>query len=158
MGNCVVTFAPVREADKETLAEMMESVEDIPRHAIMTGLPWDWNSYGEYLNSIEKLNPAINLAGLVGHAAARFYVMGDRAIEEQPNEEEIAELAKLIGASVREGAVGFSTNRLTVHVMPDGRPIPAHSLPKKNSFKYQRPLGKKAGSFKALFRRRSITR
>ena len=77
MGNCGVTFAPVRDADKETLAIMMESVEDIPRHAIMTGLSWNWNSYGEYLDSIEKLSPAINLAGMVGHAAARFYVMGE---------------------------------------------------------------------------------
>ena len=124
MGNCGVTFAPVRDKDKETLAEMMESVEDIPRHAILAGLPWNWNSYGEYLDSIEKLNPTINLAGLVGHAAARFYVMGDRAVVDQPSEEEITKLAKLIGTSIREGAVGFSTNRLKVHVMPDGRPIP----------------------------------
>ena len=124
MGNCGVTFAPVRDADKETLAIMMESVEDIPRHAIMTGLSWNWNSYGEYLDSIEKLNPAINLAGMVGHAAARFYVMGDRAVDENPTGSEIDAMASLIGDSVREGAVGFSTNRLRAHVMPDGRPIP----------------------------------
>ena len=124
MGNCGVTFAPVRDADKETLAIMMESVEDIPRHAIMTGLSWNWNSYGEYLDSIEKLNPAINLAGMVGHAAARFYVMGERAVDENPTGSEIDAMASLIGDSVREGAVGFSTNRLRAHVMPDGRPIP----------------------------------
>ena len=150
MGNCGVTFAPVREADKETLAEMMESVEDIPRHAIMTGLPWDWNSYGEYLNSIEKLNPAINLAGLVGHAAARFYVMGDRAIEEQPNKEEIAELAKLIGASVREGAVGFSTNRLTVHVMPDGRPIPGTFATEEELVEISKAVGQEGGILQSV--------
>ncbi len=124
MGNCGVTFAPVRDADKETLAIMMESVEDIPRHAIMTGLSWNWNSYGEYLDSIEKLSPAINLAGMVGHAAARFYVMGERAVDENPTGSEIDAMASLIGDSVREGAVGFSTNRLRAHVMPDGRPIP----------------------------------
>ena len=124
MGNCGVTFAPVRDADKETLAEMMESVEDIPRHAIMTGLAWDWNSYGEYLDSIERSNPAINLAGMVGHAAARFYVMGQRAVDEKPTVAEIDAIATLIGDSVREGAIGFSTNRLRAHVMPDGRPIP----------------------------------
>ena len=124
MGNCGVTFAPVRDSDKETLAIMMESVEDIPRHAIMTGLPWNWNSYGEYLNAIERLNPTINLAGLVGHSAARFYVMGERAIDENPTPSEIKEIASLIGTSVRDGALGFSTNRLRAHVMPDGRPIP----------------------------------
>lgn len=124
MGNCGVTFAPVRDEDKETLAVMMESVEDIPRHAILTGLPWNWNSYGEYLDSIEQMGPAINIAGLVGHAAARFYVMGARAVDEQPTAAEIGQIAALIGESVRDGAVGFSTNRLLVHVMPDGRPIP----------------------------------
>ena len=124
MGNCGVTFAPVLDKDKETLAEMMESVEDIPRHAILTGLPWNWNSYGQYLDAIEKLDPAINLAGLVGHSAARFYVMGERAIDEKPTTKEIEEIAFLIGSSVKQGAVGFSTNRLRAHVMPDGRPIP----------------------------------
>ena len=124
MGNCGVTFAPVRDSDKETLAIMMESVEDIPRHAIMTGLPWNWNSYGEYLDAIEQLNPAINLAGLVGHSAARFYVMGERAVDDSPSPKEISEIASLIGNSVKQGAVGFSTNRLRVHVMPDGRSIP----------------------------------
>ena len=58
-GNCGVTFAPCKPADREFLAGMMETVEDIPRNAILTGLPWDWESYGEYLDSIEKLGPAI---------------------------------------------------------------------------------------------------
>ncbi|MEE3279820.1 MAG: amidohydrolase family protein, partial [Pseudomonadota bacterium] len=58
MGNCGVTFAPCKKADREFLAEMMENVEDIPREAILDGLPWDWETYGEYLDSIEKLRPA----------------------------------------------------------------------------------------------------
>ena len=124
MGNCGVTFAPVRDGDKATLAEMMESVEDIPRHAILSGLPWNWHSYGEYLDAIEAFDPALNVAGLVGHAAARFYVMGERAIDEQPDDDEIAAIAALVGTSVKEGAVGFSTNRLRAHRMPDGRCIP----------------------------------
>ena len=78
MGNCGVTFAPCKKADRKFLAEMMENVEDIPREAILDGLPWDWETYGEYLDSIEKLRPAINVAGMVGHGATRFYVMGHR--------------------------------------------------------------------------------
>lgn len=124
MGNCGVTIAPVRSGDKEILAGIMESVEDIPRDSILAGLPWDWNSYGEYLDSIEKKAPAINLAGLVGHSAARYYVMGERSIDDQPTESEIGEIAQLIGDSVRDGAVGFSTNRLLAHRMKDGRCIP----------------------------------
>lgn len=124
MGNCGVTFAPVRGGDKEFLAEMMESVEDIPREAILSGLPWDWNTYGEYLDSIEKMNPAINMVGLVGHAAARFYVMGERAVDEQPTDDEVQQIADLIGESVQDGAAGFSTNRIEAHRLPDGRCMP----------------------------------
>ncbi len=124
MGNCGVTFAPVRGGDKEFLAEMMESVEDIPREAILSGLPWDWNTYGEYLDSIEKMNPAINMVGLVGHAAARFYVMGERAVDEQPTDDEVQQIADLIGESVKDGAAGFSTNRIEAHRLPDGRCMP----------------------------------
>ena len=124
LGNCGVTFAPCKPADREFLAEMMETVEDIPREAILSGLPWDWQSYGEYLDSIERLDPAINVAGMVGHAAVRFYVMGHRGIDENPTAAEIEEIADVAGRSVRDGAIGFSTNRLPAHRLPDGRSIP----------------------------------
>ena len=150
MGNCGVTFAPVRDADKETLAIMMESVEDIPRHAIMTGLSWNWNSYGEYLDSIEKLSPAINLAGMVGHSAARFYVMGERAVDENPTGSEIDAMASLIGDSVREGAVGFSTNRLRAHVMPDGRPIPGTFATDEELVKISAAVGREGGILQSV--------
>ena len=124
MGNCAVTFAPCKPTDRNFLAEMMETVEDIPREAILSGLPWDWESYGEYLNSIEKLNPGINITGMVGHAAIRYYVMGARGIDENPTDAEIAQIAEIAGRSVRDGAIGFSTNRLPGHRLPDGRAIP----------------------------------
>ncbi len=124
LGNCGVTFAPCRPEDREFLAGMMETVEDIPKHAIMTGLPWDWESYGGYLDSIERLGPMVNVAGLVGHCATRFYVMGERAVEEPATAEEIEQIAKIAAQSVSDGAVGFSTNRHPGHVLPDGRAIP----------------------------------
>ena len=124
MGNCGVTFAPCRPADHDLLAGMMESVEDIPKAAILGGLPWDWETYGEYLNTVDRLRPAINLAGLVGHSAARFYVMGERAIDNQPDATEIDQIASLIGSSIAQGAFGCSINRLHGHAMPDGRDIP----------------------------------
>ena len=123
-GNCGVTFAPCKPADREFLAGMMETVEDIPKDAILNGLSWEWESYGEYLDAIEKLDPAINITGLVGHCASRFFVMGERAITDDATAEEIEEIAALVGRSVREGAVGFSSNRLPGHVLPDGRSIP----------------------------------
>lgn len=124
LGNCGVTFAPVRPGAAETLASMMETVEDIPREAILGGLPWNWEGYGGYLDAIEANRPAINVGGLVGHCAVRYYVMGERAVDEQPTERELAEMADVVGRSVEEGAVGFSTSRLRGHVLPDGRDVP----------------------------------
>jgi N-acyl-D-aspartate/D-glutamate deacylase len=124
MGNCGVTFAPVKPADKELLAGMMETVEDIPRHAILSGLPWSWEDYGGYLDAIETLQPGINIAGLVGHSAVRFYVMGERAVEEQATPEERRQMAEVVARSIDRGAVGFSTNRFAEHKLPDGRAIP----------------------------------
>ncbi len=124
IGNCGVTFAPCKPQDQEYLAQMMESVEDIPSSVILNGLPWDWESYGEYLDSLEKLEPAINLVGMVGHCAIRTYVMGERGVDEQPTADEIAQMAALAGDSVAQGAIGFSSSRLVAHKMPDGRSIP----------------------------------
>jgi N-acyl-D-aspartate/D-glutamate deacylase len=124
LGNCGVTFAPCKVSDREFLAEMMEAVEDIPKNAILHGLPWTWESYGGYLEALEALKPSINICGLVGHCAIRFYVMGERAVEEPATEEEIRRIAELAGQSVQEGALGFSTNRFPPHRLPDGRSIP----------------------------------
>ena len=124
LGNCGVTFAPCKEADREFLASMMETVEDIPKDAILHGLPWNWESYGGYLDALEALRPSINICGLVGHCATRFYIMGERAVEEPATDDEIRQIAELAGQSVKEGAVGFSTNRLPGHRLPDGRSIP----------------------------------
>ena len=150
MGNCGVTFAPVRPDDKELLAGMMESVEDIPRQSIMQGLPWDWSSFGEYLDSIERCDPALNVAALVGHAATRFYVMGERAVEEAPTAEDITEIARLAGRSVQEGAVGFSVNRLKAHRLPDGRAIPGTFAPEEELVAIAREVGRAGGFLQSV--------
>ena len=124
LGNCGVTFAPCKPSDRELLAGMMETVEDIPKHAIMTGLPWTWEDYGGYLDTIEKLQPSLNMAGLVGHCAVRFYVMGERAVEEPATADEMKQMADIVAQSIDSGAFGFSTNRLEGHRLPDGRSIP----------------------------------
>lgn len=124
MGNCGVTFAPVKPTDHELLAGMMETVEDIPTQAILSGLAWDWEHYGEYLNSIEKLNPGINVAGMVGHCSVRYYVMGERSVEEQATDDERQQMADIVGKAIDDGAFGFSTNRYEPHKLADGRSIP----------------------------------
>tara|TARA_B100001123_G_scaffold74828_1_gene84454 strand:- start:1676 stop:3343 length:1668 start_codon:yes stop_codon:yes gene_type:complete len=144
-GNCGVTFAPCKPEGRDFLAGMMETVEDIPKRAILEGLPWNWESYGEYLDSIEKLDPAINVTGLVGHCASRFYVMGERAVDEDPTAEEIEQIAALVGQSVRDGAVGFSSNRLPQHVLPDGRSIPGTFAKSKELDAISKAVGENGG-------------
>ncbi len=143
LGNCGVTFAPCKASDREFLAGMMETVEDIPKKAILHGLPWNWESYGGYLDALEVLGPSINVAGLVGHCSTRFYVMGERAVEEPATEDEIRQIAELAGQSVKEGAIGFSTNRLPQHRLPDGRSIPGTFAERREL----RAIAKEVGKF-----------
>jgi len=125
MGNCGVTFAPCRPEDREYLAELMESVEDIPRDAILGGLPWDWVTYGEYLASIDRMPKGPNVGGMVGHCAVRQYVMGERGLDEEPaTADDIAAMADLVDEAMAAGALGFSTSRTLLHKVPDGRPVP----------------------------------
>ncbi len=125
MGNCGVTFAPCRPTDHAHLAELMESVEDIPREAILTGMPWDWITFGDYLDSIERLPKGPNVGGLVGHAALRHHAMGERGLDPAPaGAADIAAMADLLDEAISRGALGFSTNRTSLHKVPDGRPIP----------------------------------
>ena len=131
MGNCGVTFAPVAKGDEQFLAEMMESVEDIPREAILNGLAWDWETYPEYLDSVEKLNPALNIVGMVGHCAVRYNVMGERSLSDEPaTAQELQRMSDIVAESVAGGAVGFSTSRILLHVVPDGRYVPGTLAPK----------------------------
>lgn len=125
MGNCGVTFAPCKPDDRTQLAEMMESVEDIPADAILEGLPWDWESYGEYLDSYERMPKGINVGGMVGHCSVRVAVMGDRAIDQHhASAEDIAKMCDVVEESLLGGALGFSTSRTYLHQTPDGREVP----------------------------------
>jgi N-acyl-D-aspartate/D-glutamate deacylase len=125
LGNCGVTFAPCRPADRSWLAELMESVEDIPADSILTGLSWDWESYGEYLAEIDRLPKGVNVGGMVGHCAVRQYAMGDRGLSEEPaSADDIATMADLVDEAIGAGALGFSTSRTLLHRVPDGRAVP----------------------------------
>ena len=107
MGNCGVTFAPVKPKDHELLAGMMETVEDIPRESILTGLPWDWEHYGDYLDSVERLQLGINLAVMVGYGVLRFYVMVARAVEDPSTHEEQSQMARIVANAIDHGTASL---------------------------------------------------
>jgi N-acyl-D-amino-acid deacylase len=154
MGNCGVTFAPCKPEDRTTLAEMMESVEDIPRAAILGGLAWDWVTYGEYLDSMARLPKGVNVGGMVGHCALRQYAMGERGIEKDPpTADDIALMCDLLDEAMAAGALGFSTSRTFLHRVPDGRPVPGTFAKPDELFAFADVLGRHGrGVFEAAAR------
>jgi N-acyl-D-amino-acid deacylase len=125
LGNCGVTFAPCKPADREYLAQMMESVEDIPAASILEGLAFDWETYGEYLSAIDRMPKGVNVGGMVGHCAVRYHVMGERSLDDVPaNAGDIAAMQALVDEAIAAGALGFSSSRTFLHRVPDGRPVP----------------------------------
>jgi len=125
LGNCGVTFAPVSKGGATVLAEMMESVEDIPAESILNGLSWNWSSYGEYLDEVASLPKGVNVGGMVGHCAVRLAAMGERSIDETPATlEDIEAMVPMVKEAMDAGALGFSTSRTFLHKVPDGRFVP----------------------------------
>lgn len=126
VGNCGVTFAPVKPTDHQLLANLMESVEDIPAASIMQGLDWNWHTYGEYYDALGALPKGVNVGGMVGHCAVRFYAMGERSIDKDahPNADELKVMVDTVDEAIAAGALGFSTSRVLGHRTPDGRPVP----------------------------------
>jgi N-acyl-D-amino-acid deacylase len=154
MGNCGVTFAPCKPEDRQYLAELMESVEDIPRDAILGGLPWDWVTYGEYLGSIDRMPKGLNVGGMVGHCALRQYAMGERGLDQAPaTADDIAVMADLLDEAMRAGALGFSTSRTYLHKVPDGRPVPGTYAQPDELYAFADVLGRHgAGVFESASR------
>ncbi len=125
LGNCGVTFAPCKAHDRRYLAELMESVEDIPADSIMEGLPWTWETYGGYLDAVDSFPKGINAGGMVGHCAVRYHAMGERSLSEEPaSDEDIGRMRELVDEAIGAGSLGFSTSRTALHRVPDGRPVP----------------------------------
>lgn len=125
MGNCGVTFAPCKPQDREYFAHLMESVEDIPAATIMAGMPWQWETYGEYLQALDARPKGMNVGGLVGHCAVRYWAMGAESLDNQPaNADQIARMHDIVAEAIAGGALGFSTSRTILHRTPEGQPVP----------------------------------
>lgn len=127
MGNCGVGFAPVAPDKREWLVALMEGVEDIPGTALHEGIRWAWESVPEYLDALESMPRALDVAAQVPHGALRGYVMGDRGADhtEVPTAEEIARMGRLAREGIAAGALGFTTSRTVNHKSSDGRHTPS---------------------------------
>ncbi len=126
MGSCGVGFAPVRERDRDRLIALMEGVEDIPGSALAEGINWRWESFAEYLDALEAMDRTIDVAAQVTHDPLRVFVMGDRAVHDEPaNDAEIAAMRDVLADALRAGAIGFSTGRTDNHRSNRGEHTPA---------------------------------
>ncbi len=114
MGNCGVGFAPVRPGGEEFLIELMEGVEDIPGTALHEGIDWQWESFAEYLDALDRTPRVLDVAAQVPHAAVRAYVMGERAHGES-TPDDVAAMSEVTAAALAAGAAGFSTSRTMLH-------------------------------------------
>ena len=123
MGNCGFALAPCKPADREWFARCLTAVEDIPTEAMMAGIDWTWESFPEYLATVERLPKGVNYGMYIGHSALRMYAMGRRGLEETATEDDLALMAHLVAEALKAGALGFSTSRATTHVTPDGTPV-----------------------------------
>ncbi len=124
-GNCGVGFAPVEPERREWLIGLMEGVEDIPGAALSDGIVWEWESFPEYLDAVDRKSLALDIGLLMPHGAVRSYVMGERGAKNEPaTEDDIAEMGRLVAEGVRAGALGFSTSRTVAHMAIDGEPVP----------------------------------
>jgi N-acyl-D-amino-acid deacylase len=120
MGNCGVGFAPARESDRAWLIQLMEGVEDIPGSALAEGMNWNWETFGEYLDEVERRPRVLDVASLVPHGALRAYVLGEGRANDIASAEEIAEMAAIVREAVHAGAIGASTTRTILHRAKDG--------------------------------------
>ena len=126
IGNCGVGFAPARPGDHARLIRLMEGVEDIPGSALAEGIDFQWESFPEFIEAIDRRHRTMDVGLQVPHDALRFYVMGERAeAQNAATPEDIAEMSSLLSAALRAGAVGFSTGRTENHRSADGKATPA---------------------------------
>ncbi len=123
-GNCGFSIAPLSPSAGDYLAPMLARVEGMPLESLEQGVPWDWTSFGEYLDRLEG-QLSVNAGFLVGHCAIRRVVMGERAVGEEASSEELAAMKTLLADSIAEGGMGFSSTVSPTHNDASGDPVPS---------------------------------
>ncbi|MCB2078177.1 MAG: amidohydrolase family protein [Novosphingobium sp.] len=128
MGNCGVGFAPSRPDQREMMIKLMEGVEDIPEVVMAEGLPWNWETFPEYLDALDQRESDIDFAAQLPHNPLRVYVMGERgANREPPTQADLAEMRRLTAEALEAGAIGVSTTRNIAHRFRNGQTVPTVS-------------------------------
>ena len=142
MGNCGVGFSPCKPDQRDWLIGLMEGVEDIPGTALHEGIDWEWESFPEYLDALEKKPLAIDVGTQIPHGAVRAYVMGERGINhEEASQEEIDKMKEIVQEAIKAGAYGFSTSRTEKHNDVNGNLTPSITAHKNELVEIAKSLG-----------------
>ena len=123
MGNCGFTLAPARPDARELVVRNLERAEDISPAALAAGIDWDWQTFAEYLDAVERRPKGINFAAQIGHSALRTWAMGERAFAEEATADDLAAMRRELQDAIDAGAVGFTTSRSDQHETSDDRPV-----------------------------------
>ncbi len=123
MGNCGFTLAPSRADARELVVRNLERAEDISPAAMAEGISWGFETFAEYLDTVDRLPKGINYSGHVGHSALRTFVMGERAFEEEATEDDLVAMKRELASGMAAGAMGFTTSRTLNHQTSDDRPV-----------------------------------
>lgn len=123
MGNCGFALAPCKPEDREWFARCLTAVEDIPTESMLQGIDWTWETFPEYLATVDRLPKALNYGAYIGHSALRMYAMGKRGVEEKASEDDLRLMSAIVREAILAGAMGLSTSRASTHVTPDNSPI-----------------------------------
>ncbi len=143
MGNCGVGFAPAKPDKHDWLIGLMEGVEDIPGTALSEGMTWNWETFPQYLDELERLPRTVDIGTHVPHGAVRAYVMDERgARSDTPTEHEIARMSRIVEDGLRAGALGFSTSRTILHKSVDGELVPGTTATKEELIGIGRAMGR----------------
>src|SRR5258708_30300121 len=143
MGNCGVGFAPCRPQDRDKLIKVMEGVEDIPELVMRQGVPWNWQSFPEYLEALAQRRCDIDFATQVPHAPLRVFVMGRRGVDREPaTAADMATMAALVEEGLSAGALGFTTSRSLFHRTPDGALTPTITAAEEELAAIARGMGR----------------
>ena len=143
MGNCGVGFAPCRPQDRDTLIKVMEGVEDIPELVMRQGVPWNWQSFPDYLDALATRRCDIDFATQVPHAPLRVFVMGRRGVDrERATAEDMAQMASLVEDGLNAGALGFSTSRSLFHRTSEGALTPTITAAEEELAAIARGMGR----------------
>ncbi|MCU1502941.1 MAG: N-acyl-D-aspartate/D-glutamate deacylase [Ilumatobacteraceae bacterium] len=124
-GNCGFSIAPTRPGDRNLIAHTLEKVEDMDPASLNAGIPWEFETFPEYLDTVERRGAVLNYAVYIGHTPLRIYVMGDDASSRSAEPDEIETMAALVREAIEAGACGFATSFAITHLGADGQPIPS---------------------------------